>query len=406
MELVDFITVDLGAPRKKGRNLFWQCPFHDDRDPSLTITPDAGHWKCFGCGRSGDTIDWLIKQRGLSFSEAVSLDPPKRTSSLPPTQRISSAGRHTISPPANPEWQAQAQQVVESCTKELHRSSGEKPRHWLANRGLSIDTLRRWQIGFNPEPKELHGLWVDRGITIPWSWSGKVQAVNVRRADANPKYKMIAGSHRQGLYLGDTVRPGLSTLLVEGEFDALLGRQEAGDIINVTTLGSASSRPDADAIRSLLGSPLILLAYDRDEAGDKAISYWQKLTKRTRRAGLPAGKDITEFFQKGGDIRGWIEAQLRQNGPYSTRHPTVGDNIKYDNKITVRYATRHYPTVHDAKDGACLATDVKEEVDVENRARSSRTASSEFKESKAKFRSGGSGRSQHRHLRVFVANYL
>jgi len=318
MELVDTITSDLGQPRRSGQNLFWCCPFHDDREPSLTITPDGRHWKCFGCDQSGDVIDWLMERQGISFAEAKgqmgNLDSPA------PDKQPSSKAYNSRPSTTTPEWQRQAQHVVEECTPELFRSAGENTRRWLENRGLKSDTLRQWQIGFNPQPRKLHGLWVERGITIPWYQSGNIKAINVRRVDPDSKYKMVTGSHRRGLYLGETIRAGRPTLLTEGEFDALLGWQEAGDLVNVATLGSSGTRPDADAVRLLLGSPVIFLAYDTDEAGAKAIENWLKLTRRVTCLDFPKGADLTEFSQAEGDIKALVLAQLESLGVLQTQH--------------------------------------------------------------------------------------
>ena len=62
---------DLGQPvRREGRWLKWRCPFHaDGKTPSLGVA--GNRWKCFGCGRSGDAIDWLREREGLSFQESV-----------------------------------------------------------------------------------------------------------------------------------------------------------------------------------------------------------------------------------------------------------------------------------------------------------------------------------------------
>lgn len=62
----------LGEPRKAGRNEYRvRCPFHDDKDPSLTLTADAGLWYCFPCGLGGDVIELFRRVRGVPFADAV-----------------------------------------------------------------------------------------------------------------------------------------------------------------------------------------------------------------------------------------------------------------------------------------------------------------------------------------------
>lgn len=57
--------------RRVGGRVFWLCPFHDERTPSFTITPDGGGFKCFGCGASGDVIEFVMRAEGLDFKAAL-----------------------------------------------------------------------------------------------------------------------------------------------------------------------------------------------------------------------------------------------------------------------------------------------------------------------------------------------
>jgi len=61
------------ALRKSGKDKIGQCPFHDDSEPSLVVTPAKNLWHCFGCQIGGGPIDWIMKHRGVSFRHAVEL---------------------------------------------------------------------------------------------------------------------------------------------------------------------------------------------------------------------------------------------------------------------------------------------------------------------------------------------
>jgi DNA primase len=99
--------------------------------------------------------------------------------------------------------------------------------------------------------------------------------------------------------------------LVEGEFDALLLTQLAGDLVGVCTLGSASSRKlDERWISHFLGSQKIILVGDNDRAGQDWASALGALNRRMRRVNVPAGKDITEFWQRKGQVRTWVTNTL------------------------------------------------------------------------------------------------
>jgi hypothetical protein len=60
--------------QRHGANLMGRCPFHEDRTPSLSVTPSTNRWHCLGaCNVGGTTIDWVMKTRGVSFRHAVEL---------------------------------------------------------------------------------------------------------------------------------------------------------------------------------------------------------------------------------------------------------------------------------------------------------------------------------------------
>jgi len=312
--LANLIAADLGQPPKRGRQPFWPCPFHDDRAPSLTITPDQQHWKCFGCGRSGDAIAWLMERQGCSFKDAVAQLGNQSLSPFPRSPKTHLTLGRRVDREFDPDWSRRAETLIGECAKALSDGTAKRARVWLINRGLRPETLSRWQIGYNPQDATRHGLWIERGITIPWFLQREVTAINVRRPSGDDKYRLVKGSSRRGLYLGQEIVPGRPTLLLEGEFDALLAWQAGRDLVNVATLGSATARPDRTAILQLITSPLILVAYDADPAGKAGAEFWRGATARVHRLPIPSGNDITEFHQRGGDISRWIRAQLRLAG--------------------------------------------------------------------------------------------
>lgn len=64
---------DYVALKKEGQNYKGLCPFHSDKSPSLTVSPDKGIYKCFSCGASGDVVKFLEAHLNLSFPEAIAL---------------------------------------------------------------------------------------------------------------------------------------------------------------------------------------------------------------------------------------------------------------------------------------------------------------------------------------------
>lgn len=68
--LVEAVGVELKA---SGKDLLGCCPFHDDGEPSLVVTPAKNLWHCFACAIGGGPIDWVMKKEGVSFRHAVEL---------------------------------------------------------------------------------------------------------------------------------------------------------------------------------------------------------------------------------------------------------------------------------------------------------------------------------------------
>ena len=114
-------------------------------------------------------------------------------------------------------------------------------------------------------------------MTIPLCQDGKIYRIRIRRpkfalrSEADPRYYLLRGSDTRAMILG-TDKP--VSIIVESELDALLLHQEAGDLVNVISLGNAQSRPDKEAADLLQQSRLILLALDADAAGGKESWQW------------------------------------------------------------------------------------------------------------------------------------
>jgi len=91
---------------RRGKSLMGLCPFHKDRNPSLSVDPVENVWNCLGaCGEGGDVISWVMRAEGISFTHAVELlkrnylpspasaaEPPPKQSSVPGAQDNAGAG--------------------------------------------------------------------------------------------------------------------------------------------------------------------------------------------------------------------------------------------------------------------------------------------------------------------------
>ncbi len=308
------VEQDLGQPPvRSGRASLYKCPFHNEQKGySLAVWADG--YRCFGsCDTSGDLFDWLTNYRRLSFPEALTVLGEQPQEPQPARQPI-----HTLaSEPPAPAWQEAARQVVNSAEETLWSSAGEPAlTYLLEQRGLTTATIRQARLGYIPgafrDWRAIAGLNVPCGLCIPWFAAGELWAVKVRRAYGLPKYVQIAGGSTHGLYNADVLYQHTTAVFCEGEFDALLVAQEAGERVASVTLGSATARLTARWYGMLVGHRAIFVSYDRDQAGKRGMERLLRLSPRFRELPVPRGKDISDFYLKGGDLYAWVMAAIDQ----------------------------------------------------------------------------------------------
>ena len=301
MGLVQVITSELGEPEGHQGQPFWRCPFHDDENASLTIYRRKGKelFKCFGCQTTGDGIDFLrLRHPEMTFSEAkgrlFSPTGGKETACQDAKMTTKSAGTWLAhgSNGAPPDWW---KVVVRGSAARMFEP---RYRHldWLRARGLKDGTIRQAKLGVNEE-----------GIVIPWfSPTGVLQAVNVRRFNRQPKYRLFEHSRKGILYPAVQLDYRKPVLLCEGEFDALLARQEADDLVQAVTLGSAGDKPRPAVLTHLALCRVVLVAFDGDESGNSGFRQLRRALPRAKRIRPPEGKDLTDLHRSLG-LGKWLE---------------------------------------------------------------------------------------------------
>ena len=310
-DLRRLVEQDLGpAPLRSGRAHLWKCPFHNEQKGfSLAVWADG--YRCFGaCDTSGDAIDWLMNYRRLSFPEAASIL-GERIENKP---RIEHQCLKSPSEPPEWSWQRRAECVVSQAEETLWSDAGEPALNYLIGRGLTTRTIRAARLGYVPGDfrgwRVIEGLDVPCGITIPWHANDALWAVKVRRASSAPKYLQIKGGNVNGLYGADGLADREVALFCEGEFDALIVQQEAGELVAPVTLSSATVTLSSRWYIELTHCHAILVAYDRDPAGEKGAQRLLSLSPRFREIAVPQGNDISDFYLNGGDVYDWVVAAI------------------------------------------------------------------------------------------------
>jgi ribosomal protein L37AE/L43A len=301
------------------------------------VTAQSKVWRCWSCsaedaeGAGRDAIGLIAVAAGIKRIDAA-----KRLAADlgigPMVPQVATVKRKTPEPPPEPvqpyedeSWCAGMLHVVEESHKRLMaRSDDLACRAWdyLTNeRRLTPETIDRHKLGLNPDWLESDEMLPDRkwklppGIVIPWlAGPHGIAGANIRQfhVKLKDKYLMGTGSRRRWAYpdLGPEWSSWLGpVLIVEGEFDAIIGNQELSGLLPVLTAGGAQSKPwECLTSKQLSKCHRLLVCTDADAAGNDSWAAWQDFSPRARRLTPPGGKDLTEAVQAGADLVTWIQA--------------------------------------------------------------------------------------------------
>jgi len=335
-DIVEVVSEHVGL-RKSGRNYVGLCPFHQEKTPSFTVSPDRQMFYCFGCHVGGDVFNFVMKAEGLEFPDAVrqlaertGVDAELRDD---PAERRRRAARQRI---------AAALDAAARWFQRLLRSrEAAAARVYLGSRGYSEETIQRFGLGYSmpqwdallrrmkqegyPEKVlEAAGLvqrrrdgsgWYDRfrgRLMFPIrDGRGRVIGFGGRAlSDGDePKYlnsPETATFNKRRVWYGldlarDAIRRLDSAVVVEGYTD-LITLHRAGVTNAVASLGTALSEQQALSLSRLAGS--IVIAYDADAAGTDAalrgLERFEPSGARVAVATLPEGYDPDSFVRERG----------------------------------------------------------------------------------------------------------
>ncbi|MGO8934101.1 MAG: CHC2 zinc finger domain-containing protein [Terracidiphilus sp.] len=322
--------------KKHGSDLIGRCPFHDDKTPSLVVTPTKNLWHCLGaCQAGGTVIDWVIKAEGISFRHAVELlqndyQPLAASSGVPPAKH-STVKKLPMPIAADAEDAKLLTQVIEYYHETLLASP--EALGYLNRRGIgSDDAIKTFKLGFAnrtlgyrlPEKTRVDGAEIrgrlqrlgvlrDTGhehfngsVVMPIiAPSGDITEVYGRKITeglrpGTPNHLYLPGAHR-GVWNESALADNQEIILCEALIDALTFW--CAGYRNVTaSYGIEGFTADHLAAFKTHGTKRVLIAYDRDEAGDRAA---EKLGSQLTAAGLdayriqfPKGMDANEYALK------------------------------------------------------------------------------------------------------------
>jgi len=330
--LVEAAGIEL---KKAGKDWLGRCPFHADDTASLVVTPGKNLWHCFGCGLGGGPIDWVMKQHGVSFRHAVErlregVNGASHALAAHPVKR---ATVRTLEAPVTRDADDQAllNQVIDyyhGCLKQSPEALAYLEARGIA-RGEAIDTFK---LGFAnrtlglrlPEKNRVAGaqlrtrlqklgLYRESGhehfngsLIVPViDEHGNVTEVYGRKINdhlrpGTPLHLYLPGPHR-GVWNGQALQTEKEIILCEALIDALTFW--CAGYRNVTSsYGIEGFTDDHVAAFQRYGTQRVLIAYDRDEAGERGA---QKVTARLMSAGIecfrvqfPKGMDANDYACK------------------------------------------------------------------------------------------------------------
>ncbi len=277
MTIIDLLHND-GITTKKaaqtgGSEYAGPCPWCGGND-RFRVWPGSGRYWCRGCGKAGDAIQYLRERRGLSFPEAcqyLGRDPGPRKEARPaPAAWAPESARI----PAEA-WQEKARVFLDLAIDCLWTPAGDTMRAWLhAEKGLSDATIKAACLGLaladTFEQRGAWGLseelndkgnpkkqWIPEGLVIPFMTGDQIQRLRIRRDNPGDgqRYIVVSGSSSAPMTWGTTTG---AAVIVESELDALLINQEAGELVSVVAMGSATAKPGRATHELLTVTPLIL----------------------------------------------------------------------------------------------------------------------------------------------------
>jgi DNA primase len=345
---VDIVEViERRVPLKKaGREYQARCPFHDEKTPSFTVSPQKQFYHCFGCGAHGSAIGFLMSYEGLEFVDAV-----EELARLAGLQVPREAAR-------GPRPSAGLLDVLQEAADWYREQLKAHPQaiEYLKNRGLTGEITARFGVGYAPpgwdslirhlgssdEKLQLlkragmlsqgksgeYDKFRDRIMFPIHDRRGRVIAFGGRAlSDDGPKYLnspetelFHKGRELYGLYLARKSQARLERILVVEGYMDVVALAQFGFGNAVATLGTATTGDQAEIL--FRAADEVLFCFDGDQAGRKAA--WRALEatlprlregRQARFLFLPEDEDPDSMVRKQGEAG--FRAQLEQAQPLS-----------------------------------------------------------------------------------------
>src|SRR5919112_283164 len=328
------------ALKRAGTILKGLCPFHGEKTPSFTVTPERDTWHCFGCGEHGDVFTFVMRRDGLDFREALSRLAERTGIELSAATAGEDRRRRRL---------REALEAAIAWYREvlLQARQAERARAYLSERGLTEATQDRFGIGYAPNTWEALSTRLrskgfsdaeltDAGLASPSNRGGIYDRfrgriiIPIRDAGGRaiglggrilpetegPKYLNSPATalfdKSRTLYGIDLAKGAIRreklAVIVEGYTDVMAAHQAGFENV-VASLGTALTAGQVELANRYADA--VALAYDVDVAGEAAtqrglLEELGPVVSKVRVIRIPAGKDPDELIRT--DPDGWRAA--------------------------------------------------------------------------------------------------
>ena len=333
-DIADVVSAYLRLTKRSGSNQFGLCPFHNEKTPSFSVSTDKQIYHCFGCGKGGGVINFIMEVENLSYPDAVHFLARRVGLQVPEDRPDPKSERRKRMLELN-------RDAAKLFYEQLRNPNGALGVQYIRKRGMSADMVKRFGLGVAPDSwdflvKEM----LQRGYTKPElidaglakpskrgdggiydTFRNRLMfpVIDVRGSvigfsgrildDGEPKYMnspetLVFNKSRNlfGLNLAKKSKKGY-IILAEGNID-VVALHQAGFDSAVASLGTSLTAEQARLISSYVRE--VVIAYDSDSAGLKAahraIGILEQLDIKVKVLRMTGAKDPDEFIVKYGPI--------------------------------------------------------------------------------------------------------
>ena len=328
-DIVDVVSAYVPLTKRSGSNQFGLCPFHGEKTPSFSVNADKQIYHCFGCGKGGGVINFIMEIENLSFPDAVRFLARRAGMAVPEDDHDPDRGKRARMLELNRE-------AARYFHAQLMAPTGAPAQEYVRRRGI-VSMVKPFGLGYAPEGwQNLTDAMTAKGYTrqelidaglarvgrnggLYDYFRGRLMfpVIDVRGSvigfsgrilsDGEPKYlnspDTLVYSKSRSLFALNLAKKSKSgyILLAEGNID-VVSLHQAGFDSAVASLGT-SLTPDQARLMSRYTTEVII-AYDADAAGQKAaqraIGILQPLDMKIKVLKIPGAKDPDEFIQQNG----------------------------------------------------------------------------------------------------------